>query len=59
MPKRETKNYTPETAFVEGLIHDPFTFFCVYCSEFAIILDVPLEKVLQPNLSPDLIPRPK
>eukprot|EP00667_Euglena_gracilis_P019387 EG_transcript_20788 len=43
--KRETKNYTPEMADVEGLIRDPFTFYCVNCSEFALILTDPLEKL--------------
>eukprot|EP00668_Euglena_longa_P014175 GGOE01018151.1.p1 GENE.GGOE01018151.1~~GGOE01018151.1.p1 ORF type:complete len:273 (-),score=88.73 GGOE01018151.1:223-1041(-) len=43
--KRETKNYTPEMADVEGLIRDPYTFYCVNCSEFAVILTDPLEKL--------------
>ena len=43
--KRETKNYTPETADVEGLINDPFPYFCFHCSEWAIILDTALERL--------------
>jgi len=43
MPKRETKNYTPEVADVEGLIRDPFTYHCLHCSELAVILTEALE----------------
>eukprot|EP00906_Rhabdomonas_costata_P035727 RCo050192 len=45
MPKRETRTLTPECATVEGTALELFTYYCLYCSHYLLILDTPVERL--------------